>query len=52
MVMELFLDNHGPIFRAKNEKICKVEEITLVDFFEKSLVVFIKNGLYVWKDHV
>ena len=23
----------GLFFRAKNEKICKVEEITLVDFF-------------------
>ena len=28
-----FWTAHGPIFRAKNKKICKVERITLVDFF-------------------
>ena len=33
MVMELFLDSHGPIFRAKNKKNAKVKKITLVDFF-------------------
>ena len=52
MAMKLFLDSHGPIFRAKNEKNAKVKKITLVDFFKKSLVIFIKNGLYAWKHHV
>ena len=33
MAMELFLDSHGPIFRAKNEKNNKVKKTTLVDFF-------------------
>ena len=46
MAMKLFLDSHGPIFRAKNEKNSKVKKILLVDFFKKSLVIFIKNGLY------
>ena len=50
--MELFLDSHWPIFRAKNEKNNKVEKIILVDFFKKSLVIFTKNGLYAWKHHV
>ena len=52
MAMELFLDSHGPIFRVKNQKNSKVKKVTLVDFFKKSLVIFIKNGLYAWMDHV
>ena len=52
MAMELFLDSHGPIFRVKNQKNSKVKKVTLVDFFKKSLVIFIKNGLYAWKHHV
>ena len=43
MAMELFLDSHGPIFRAKNEKNSKVKKTILVDFFKKSLVIFVKK---------
>ena len=35
MAMELFLDSHGPIFRAKNQKNSKVKKVILVDFFLK-----------------
>ena len=52
MVMELFLDSHGPIFRAKNEKNSKVEKTNLVEFFKKSLMIFTKNGLYARRHHV